>query len=97
MNKNQVAYMPIIISGCALVLLSFGYRAGFGLFLQPMSEAREWGRDVLALALAIQNLAWGVFAIIAGGLVDKYGNLKVLLAGVFFYAVGMYAMAYSTS
>ena len=97
MNKNQVAYMPIIISGCALVLLSFGYRAGFGLFLQPMSEAREWGRDVLALALAVQNLAWGVFAIIAGGLVDKYGNLKVLSAGVFFYAVGMYAMAYSTS
>jgi len=89
--------MPIIISGCALVLLSFGYRAGFGLFLQPMSEAREWGRDVLALALAVQNLAWGVFAIIAGGLVDKYGNLKVLLAGVFFYAVGIYAMAYSTS
>ena len=97
MSKNQVAYMPIIISGCALVLLSFGYRAGFGLFLQPMSEAREWGRDVLALALAVQNLAWGVFAIIAGGLVDKYGNLKVLLAGVFFYAVGIYAMAYSTS
>jgi predicted MFS family arabinose efflux permease len=97
MSKNQVVYMPIIISGCALVLLSFGYRAGFGLFLQPMSEAREWGRDVLALALAVQNLAWGVFAIIAGGLVDKYGNLKVLLAGVFFYAVGIYAMAYSTS
>ena len=97
MSKNQAAYMPIIISGCALVLLSFGYRAGFGLFLQPMSEAREWGRDVLALALAVQNLAWGVFAIIAGGLVDKYGNLKVLLAGVCFYAVGMYAMAYSTS
>ena len=89
--------MPIIISGCILVLLSFGYRAGFGLFLQPMSEAQDWGRDVLALALAIQNLAWGVFAIIAGGLVDKYGNLKVLLSGVFCYAIGMLAMAYSTS
>ena len=97
MSKNQVVYMPIIISGCALVLLSFGYRAGFGLFLQPMSEDREWGRDVLALALAVQNLAWGVFAIIAGGLVDRYGNSKVLFAGVCFYAVGMYAMAYSTS
>lgn len=97
MNKNQAAYMPIIISGCVLVLLSFGYRAGFGLFLQPISEARDWGRDVLALALAVQNLAWGVFAIIAGGLVDKYGNLKVLLSGVFCYAIGMLAMAYSTS
>lgn len=97
MNKNQSAYIPIIIAGCALVLLSFGYRAGFGLFMQPMSEARGWGRDVLALALAVQNLAWGVFAIIAGGLVDKYGNLKILVAGVFSYAIGMYTMAFSTS
>ena len=97
MDKNQTNYMPIIISGCMLVLLSFGYRAGFGLFMQPMSEARGWGRDVLALAFAIQNLAWGVFAIIAGGLVDKYGNLKVLFAGVLCYAAGMYSMALSTS
>ncbi|NKB34081.1 MAG: MFS transporter [Pseudomonadales bacterium] len=97
MNKNQHAYFPIIISGCVLVLLSFGYRAGFGLFMQPMPDANGWGRDVLALALAVQNLAWGVFAIIAGGLVAKYGNLKVLLTGVFCYAVGMYAMAFSTS
>ncbi len=50
--------LPVIISGCLLLLLSFGYRAGFGLFMQPMSEARGWGRDVLSLALAVQNLAW---------------------------------------
>ena len=62
-----------------------------------MSEARGWGRDVLALALAVQNLSWGVFAIIAGGLADRYGNLKVLLAGVVCYAVGMLAMSISSS
>ena len=97
MNNNHRAYLPILISGCMLVLLSFGYRAGFGLFMQPMSEARGWGRDVLALALAVQNLSWGVFAIVAGGLADKFGNLKVLLAGVACYAIGMIAMAYSTT
>ncbi len=80
--------LPVIISGCLLLLLSFGYRAGFGLFMQPMSEANGWGRDVLSLALAIQNLAWGVIAVFAGGLADRYGNLRVLLAGVGCYAVG---------
>ncbi len=91
------AYMPVLISACLLLVLSFGYRAGFGLFMVPMSEAREWGRDVLALALAIQNLSWGVCAIIAGGLADRYGNLKVLLSGVLLYGCGMTLMAYSST
>lgn len=90
-------YMPILISACLLLVLSFGYRAGFGLFMQPLSEARGWGRDVLALALAIQNLAWGVFAIVAGGLTDRFGSSKVMLGAIALYAIGMFAMAYSTT
>ena len=74
--------LPVVFSGCLLVMLSFGYRSGFGLFVQPMSEARGWGRDVLSLALAVQNLSLGVVAVVAGGLADRYGNLRVLLAGV---------------
>ncbi len=78
-------------------MLSFGYRAGFGLFMVPMTEANEWGRDVLALALAVQNLAWGVCAIIAGGLADRYGNIKVLIGGASCYAIGMMAMSVSST
>lgn len=98
MNRSRIApVLPVIISGCVLLMLSFGYRAGFGLFMQPMSEARGWGRDVLSLALAIQNLAWGVIAVFAGGLADRYGNLWVLLAGVACYAAGMWGMAHAVS
>lgn len=89
--------LPVIIGGCLLLLLSFGYRAGFGLFMQPMSDARGWGRDVLSLALAIQNLTWGVAAVFAGGLADRHGNLRVLLAGVVCYALGMIGMASAVS
>ena len=89
--------LPVIVSGCLLLMLSFGYRAGFGLFMQPMSEARGWGRDVLSLALAVQNLAWGVAAVFAGGLVDRHGNLRVLLGGVACYAFGLWGMAYAAS
>ncbi|MDA1371434.1 MAG: MFS transporter [Proteobacteria bacterium] len=97
MNSTAKSYLPVLISGCILLLMSFGYRAGFGLFVQPMSDAQGWGRDVLALALAIQNLSWGVFAVVTGGLVDKYGNLKVLLSAIILYASGMWAMAFSTT
>lgn len=78
-------------------MLSIGYRAGFGLFVQPMSEANGWGRDVLSMALAIQNLSWGIVAVFAGGIADKFGNFRVLLAGAFCYAIGMFGMAYSST
>ncbi|MEX0584440.1 MAG: MFS transporter, partial [Natronospirillum sp.] len=97
MSNRLLPVLPILISACLLLMLSFGYRSGFGLFMQPLSEARGWGRDVFALALAIQNLAWGVVAVLAGGLADRYGNLRVLLAGVVCYAAGMVGMAYATN
>ena len=82
MNKLRVApLLPVLVSGCLLLMLSFGYRAGFGLFMQPMSEANGWGRDVLSLALAVQNLAWGVIAVFAGGIADRYGTTAGLLVG----------------
>lgn len=95
MSSRLLPVLPVLIAGCILLLLSFGYRAGFGLFLQPISEARGWGRDVLSLALAIQNLSWGVFAVLAGGLADRYGQTRVLLGGVCCYALGMVGMAYA--
>ena len=97
MPASLRAYLPILISACLLLVLSFGYRAGFGLFMQPMSEARGWGRDVLALALAIQNLSWGVFAVVAGGLADRFGSLKVMLGAIVLYGGGMWLMALSST
>jgi predicted MFS family arabinose efflux permease len=96
-EKRLPSALPVLISGCLLLVLSMGYRAGFGIFMQPMSEAHGWGRNVLSFALAIQNLAWGVIAVFAGGLADRYGNLKVILAGVGCYAAGMWGMSYASS
>lgn len=94
-KENKAVYRTVIAAACSLLVLSFGYRAGFGLFLQPLSAENGWSRDVLSLALAVQNLAWGVIAVFAGGLADKFGNLKVLFAGVLLYVLGMWGMAYS--
>lgn len=79
----------LIAAACLLLLLSFGFRAGFGLFVKPISAANGWGREIISIALAVQNLFWGITAFIAGGMADRFGNVKVVIAGTLLYALGM--------
>lgn len=83
----------LILSACTILMLSFGLRSSFGLFVQPLDAANGWGRDVIGLALAIQNLAWGVIAVIAGGLADRFGSVRVIVAGTMLYALGLWLTA----
>lgn len=85
----------VLIAGCAMLAIGFGVRAGFGLFLQPMSMENGWGREIFSLAIAVQNLIWGVLAPLAGGIADRYGSGRVFaLCGVS-YVVGLVVMAFS--
>ena len=87
----------IILCGCLISMLSFGPRSSLGFFLTPLSQANGWGRDVFALALAIQNLLWGLGQPLAGAIADKYGAPRVLSAGILLYAAGIYLTAYATT
>ncbi|PPK50792.1 MFS transporter [Marinobacter persicus] len=89
MSRLPLSSLFLIISGCLMLMLSFGLRSSFGLFVEPIGEFNDWGRDILGLALAIQNLAWGVVAVVAGGLADRFGTTKVLVAGAALYAGGI--------
>jgi MFS family permease len=87
----------IILCGCLISLIGFGPRSAFGFFLTPMSAAYGWGRDVFALAFALQNLLWGVAQPFAGAVADRFGMVRVLSAGALLYAAGLALMAYTTS
>jgi MFS family permease len=78
-------------------LLSFGPRSTLGLFLTPQSQANGWDRNVFGLAIAIQNIVWGIGQPFAGMLADRFGTIRVLCAGGIFYAIGLAMMAYSTT
>ena len=91
-NNSQFSGF-IILSACLLLLLSFGYRSGFGLFVKPVSEANTWGREIISMALAVQNLFWGIIAVFAGGLADRFGTVKVVIMGTILYALGMLLMS----
>jgi predicted MFS family arabinose efflux permease len=85
----------IILAGCLITIIGFGTRAGFGLWVDPMSKSLGWGREVFSLAVAIQVLVWGAAQPFAGLLADKYGNARVLSIGAILYAVAVYLMAIS--
>src|ERR1044071_5635269 len=88
--------LVIIICGCLIALLSFGPRSSLGFFVQPMGREFGWGRDVFGLALALQNLLWGLGQPIAGAIADRFGILRVMVVGALLYAGGLLLMRYST-
>jgi MFS family permease len=87
----------VLLCGCLISLLGFGPRSSFGFFLTPMSNANGWGRDVFALAFAIQNLLWGLGQPFAGAIADRFGTVRVLSVGALLYAAGLALMAYATT
>ena len=87
----------ILACGCLIALVGFGARSGLGFFLTPMSSAHGWGRDVFALALAIQMLLWGAAQPVAGALADRYGATPILSVGAVLYALGLASMAYANT
>jgi len=78
----------IITCGCIIALIGFGVRSSFGLFTEPLSAAQGWNRDVFALAIALQNLVWGLGQPFAGALADRFGAARTLAAGGVAYAAG---------
>lgn len=87
----------VLACGAAIVTLSMGIRHGFGLWLQPITQAQGWTRETFAFAIAVQNLAWGVFGIFAGMVADRFGAFRVIAGGAFLYALGLVGMALSPS
>lgn len=86
----------VIVAGCLFNIFSFGLRTGFGLFLEPMSAANGWGREVFSMASAIQNLLWGLGVPFAAAAADRWGSGRVLAFGALLYGGGTALMPLST-
>jgi MFS family permease len=89
--------LVILVCGCLIGLIGFGPRSTFGFFLTPMTAANGWGRDVFALAMAIEMLLWGASQPFAGALADRFGAIWVLIGGALLYVAGTVWMAYATT
>lgn len=92
---RKLSMAQVLICGAAIVTLSMGIRHGFGLWLQPITQAQGWTRETFAFAIAVQNLSWGIFGIFAGMLADRFGAFRVIAGGAVLYALGLVGMALS--
>jgi MFS family permease len=95
-QNQKLSLKQVLIFGGLMVTFSMGIRHGFGLFNLPITSANDWGRETFALTIALQNLIWGAVQPITGALADRYGALKIMIAGGALYAIGLAGMALST-
>jgi MFS family permease len=94
---DKLSMTQVLLCGALIVTLSMGIRHGFGLWLQPVTQAQDWTRQTFAFAIGIQNISWGVFGIFAGMVADKFGAYRVIIAGALLYAAGLAGMAMATT
>ena len=96
-SSPRLSPLQVLACGALIVTLSMGIRHGFGLWLQPITQAQGWTRENFAFALAIQNLAWGFCGIFAGMAADRFGAFRVLVGGSILYGLGLAGMALTTT
>jgi len=91
--------VPIIAISCACIiaLLAFGPRSAMGFFQLPILQDNGWDRATFGMAMALQNLFWGIGQPLFGVIADKFGSWRVLAAGAAFYALGLVTMALAPS
>jgi MFS family permease len=88
---------PVLVAGCIVLMLGFGIRASFGLFQIPIAEQFHWARAEFSMAIAVQNLAWGIGQPIFGAIAEKLGDRRAIVAGALLYATGLVLSAFATS
>ena len=59
MSNLRIGTIVIIACAGVILLISFGVRSSYGVFLQPVSTDLGWSREIFALTIALQNLFWG--------------------------------------
>jgi MFS family permease len=85
----------LLLCGAAIVVLTMGVRHGFGLWLQPITQAHGWLREDFSLAIAVQNLVWGLAGIFSGMLADRFGAFRIIAGFAVIYALGLVGMGFT--
>ena len=92
---RRLPLLQLLVCSSLILTLAMGIRHGFGLWLQPVTQDQGWTRETFSLAIAVQNLSWGLFGIFAGMLADRWGGWRVLIGGSLLWTLGLSGMALS--
>lgn len=92
-SERAPDFKTVLLASGLVLTLAMGVRHGLGFWLQPISQAHSWTRETFSLAIALQNLMWGVFGPFAGMAADRYGTARVIILGALLYMAGLLWMA----
>ena len=90
---KPISWIVILLAGSAMVTVTLGIRQVFGLFVIPVSNELGGGVQFFSLAIAFQNLMWGLSSPLFGAVADRYGAWRVAATGALLYATGLLLMA----
>jgi len=97
MQSKAPLFTPVLLVGCFIIVVSFAVRASFGVFQIPIADGFGWLRSEFSLAIAIQNLAWGIGQPIFGAIAELVGDRKAIILGALMYAAGLVLSSYAVS
>ena len=90
-------FTPVLLSGCVILMVGFAIRASFGVFQVPIGSQFLWPRSEFSLAIAIQNIAWGIGQPLFSVIAEKWEDRKAVVLGAFVYAVGLVLSSYAVT
>ena len=96
LNKPNI-FTPVLVGGSLILLISFAIRSTFGLFQIPIADQFMWARSEFSMAIAIQNLAWGIGTPVFSAFAEKFGDRKAITLGLLLYAVGIFVSSSASS
>ena len=97
MQSKAPLFTPVLLVGCCIIVVSFAVRASFGVFQIPIADGFGWLRSEFSLAIAIQNLAWGIGQPIFGAIAERVGDRKAIILGALMYAAGLVLSSFAIS
>ena len=97
MQSKAPFFTPVLLVGCCIIVVSFAVRASFGVFQIPIADGFGWLRSEFSLAIAIQNLAWGIGQPIFGAIAERVGDRKAIILGALMYAAGLILSSFAIS
>ena len=97
MQSKAPFFTPVLLVGCCIIVVSFTVRASFGVFQIPIADGFGWLRSEFSMAIAIQNLAWGIGQPIFGAIAERVGDRKAIILGALMYAAGLILSSFAIS
>lgn len=96
MTKSSI-FTPVLIAGCAILMLNFAIRASFGVFQLPIAAEFNWPRSDFSMAIAVQNLAWGIGQPFFGAMAERFGDKRAIIIGAFLYSAGLILSSFAVT